>query len=207
MKNLLDDGKLDLLFFDRSDWAGKQLRMSWITGGLFYRLFRGVEVTRGFLDWPDAIEWLSTVEEDKKINSIQFWGHGSPGRVWINGEYLSIRSLLPTSPHRDLLLKLKSRLTPESTIWFRSCNVFAGKEGQMFATAFCQFMNCRIAAHTFIVGPWQSGLHTINPGEQPSWSKEEGVGKNPDGTTKLLWSKPWSPNTIFCLTGKIPKGW
>mgnify|MGYP001547377037 FL=1 len=207
MKNLLADNKLDIMFFDRSDWAGDQLRFSWITGGLLYRLFGGVEVTGGFLNWQDALRWLAEVEPGQKINSIQFWGHGSPGRVWINNEYLSIRSLYPGNPHRDLLLKIKSRLTPESTIWFRCCSVFAKEEGHVFATTFSQFMNCRIAAHTHIIGPWQSGLHSILPGRQPSWSTQEGVGKNPDGTTKILWSKPWSTNTIFCLTGKIPEGW
>lgn len=205
--NLLEDNKLDIMFYDSSDWAGEQLRMSWVTGGLFYRLFRGVEQTRGFDNWLEALKWLAEVEPDKKINSIQFWGHGSPGRVWINGEFLSIRSLIASSKHRYLLLNLKERLTPESVIWFRSCNVFSAKEGHIFATAFSQFMGCKIAAHTFIVGPWQSGLHTINPGEQPNWSREEGLKKKADGTVEKLWSMPWSPKTIFCLTGKIPKGW
>lgn len=203
----IKDNNLDIMFYDASDWAGEQLRFSWVTGGHFYKLFRGVEETKGCYNWTEALNYLSNVDSDKKIKSIQFWGHGSPGRVWINGDFLSVRSLLASSTHRSYLLKLKERLTPESVIWFRSCNVFAGQEGYLFAIAFSQFMNCVVAGHTFIVGPWQSGLHTIKPGERPSWSKEEGIKKKENGETQMLWSKPWSPNTIFCLTGQIPKGW
>jgi hypothetical protein len=198
----LSDNKLDIMFYDSSDWAGKELRLSWVTGGKFYKLFRSVEHHSGFDSWFDALKWLDSVAPGQQINSIQFWGHGSPGRVWINGEYLSARSVLASSPHRNLLLNLKERLTSDSLIWFRSCNVFAGKEGHLFAKLMASMMGCTIASHTYIVGPWQSGLHTIRPGEEPSWSLEEGV----DGE-ELKWSMPWSPNTVFCLTGKIPKGW
>lgn len=198
----LSDNKLDIMFYDSSDWAGKELRLSWITGGKFYKLFRSVEHHAGFDSWVDALKWLDSVAPGQQINSIQFWGHGSPGRVWINGEYLSARSVLATSPHRNLLLNLKERLTSDSLIWFRSCNVFAGQEGHLFAKLMASMMGCTIASHTYIVGPWQSGLHTIRPGEEPSWNLEEGL----DGE-ELKWSMPWSPNTIFCLTGKIPKGW
>lgn len=203
----LDDGKLDIMFYDASDWAGKQLRFSWTAGGAFYRAFRSVEATKGFLSMEEALHWITRVEPERKINSIQFWGHGSPGRVWINNDFLSARSMVDVSKHKPYLLDLKQRLTEDSLIWFRSCNVFAGNEGRLFAVAFSQLMNCTIAGHTYIIGPWQSGLHTIRPGERPSWSPDEGLERKPDGTVKKIWSKPWSPNTIFCLTGKIPEGW
>lgn len=202
MKFLKDD-KLDIMFYDSSDWAGEQLRFSWITGGKFYEKFRSIEHHAGFSSWKEALKWIISIEPDKKINSIQFWGHGSPGRVWINGDFLSTRSILASSEHRELLLQLKERLTFDSVVWFRSCNVFTGQEGRLFAISFSSFLDCKIASHTYIVGPWQSGLHTIEPGCLPNWSLEEGIGK--DG--KKLWSMPWSPNTIFCLNGKIPKGW
>lgn len=201
------NNELDIMFYDSSDWAGEQLRFSWITGGKFYKTFRGVEHHQGFDSWVEALKWIVSVEPDKKINSIQFWGHGSPGRVWINGEALSARSVLATSEHRDLLLKLKERLTKDSVVWFRSCNVFSKQEGHLFAKLFSKMLGCRIASHTFIVGPWQSGLHTIEPDQEPTWSIEEGIKKKKDGSEEKLWSMPWSPNTIFCLTGQIPKDW
>lgn len=199
----LEDGKLDIMLYDASDWAGEQLRFSWITGGAFYKMFRGVEHHSGFHSWEEALRWVLEVEPEKKINSLQFWGHGSPGRVWINGDFLSARSLLASSTHRELLLKLKNRLTNESLVWFRCCNLFAGREGQLFANTFSKFMDCTIASHTYIIGPWQSGLHTIKPDQQPYWPVDEGFGSD----NEKLWSMPWSPNTIFCLTGKIPEGW
>lgn len=199
---LLDDKKLDIMFYDSSDWAGEELRFSWITGGKFYKLFRSVEHHDGFDSWIKALNWINSVEPDKKINSLQFWGHGSPGRVWINGEYLSARSVLASSEHRAHLNNLKNRLTKDSLVWFRSCNVFSGKEGKLFAKVMATALDCKIASHTFIVGPWQSGLHSISPGQEPYWGDEEGMK---DG--EKLWSMPWSPNTIFCLTGKVPKGW
>ncbi len=199
---LLTDEKLDIMIYDSSDWAGKNLRFSWVTGGKFYKLFRSVEHHSGFTSWAEALKWILQVEPNKKINSIQFWGHGSPGRVWINGEALSARSVLATSEHRNLLLKLKQRLVPESTVWFRSCNVFTGQEGHLFAKMISKMLECKIASHTYIVGPWQSGLHTIKPDEEPTWDIDEGIYDN-----KKMISMPWSPNTIFCLTGKIPEGW
>lgn len=204
---MFEDGDLDIMIYDSSDWAGKQLRFSWITGGSFYKKFRGVECYKGFDNWPSALQWLSEVEPNKKINSVQFWGHGTPGRVWINGDYLSARSILEKSEHHAQLTKLRDRMDKDSVFWFRSCNVFAGQEGHLFAVAISKMLQCKIAAHTHIVGPWQGGLHTIGPDETPSWSLEEGLKKNKDGTLVPKWSMPWTKNTVFCLTGKIPKEW
>ena len=199
---LLKDNKLDIMIYDSSDWAGKELRFSWVTGGKFYRMFRSLEHHSGFDSWTEALKWILSVEPERKINSIQFWGHGSPGRVWINGESLSARSVLATSDHRQLLLKLKQRLDKNSVVWFRSCNVFSGQEGHLFAKVISKMLECKVASHTYIVGPWQSGLHTIRPDEEPNWDVDEGID---DG--KKLMSLPWSPNTVFCLTSEIPKGW
>lgn len=204
---MFKDGKLDIMIYDSSDWAGKQLRLSWITGGKFYKMFRGIEHHQGFDNWPEALKWICTIEPDKKINSVQFWGHGTPGRVWMNGDYLSARSILKKSEHHESLLMLKDRMDEDSVFWFRSCNVFAGQEGHLFGMTISKMLECRIAAHTYIVGPWQGGLHTIGPDEKPFWSIEEGLKKKKDGTYKPLWSMPWTKNTLFCLTGKIPKGW
>jgi hypothetical protein len=204
---LFDNKKFDVMFYDASKWAGEQLRLSWITGGHFYKMFRSLEEVKGCLGWHEALEYLISVQPERKIDSIQFWGHGSPGTVWINGETLNMRSLLASSKHRALLLKLKERLSSDSVVWFRSCNVAATSEGQLFMQSLANILGCRIAAHTFIVHPWQSGLHTVGPGEEPDWPVDEGVSVNKDGSLKMLISKPWSPNTVFCLTSKIPKGW
>lgn len=204
---LLKDDKLDIMIYDSSDWAGKQLRFSWITGGKFYKWFRGVEHHAGFSDWLEAIDWILSVEPNRKINSIQYWGHGSQGKVWMNGSAMSVRSFVEASEINKKLNLLKQRLTPESVIWFRCCNVFAGNEGKIFSITSSNFFNCKIAAHTYIVGPWQSGLHTLKPFQRPSWPINEGLEVQPDGKIKKLWSTPWAPNTVFCLSNKIPEDW
>lgn len=204
---LIVNNDLDVMFYDASDWAGEELRFSWITGGLFYRLFGSIEEIRGCFNWTEALKFLANVQPGKKIKTIQFWGHGTPGNVWINGHSLSVRSLLATSAHRHYLNKLKQRLDPDSVVWFRACNVAATQEGQFFMQSLANFLGCKVAAHTFIVHAWQGGLHTLGPGQEPDWPLDEGVEFDKDGNLKMLWTKPWSPNTLFCLTGKIPEEW
>ncbi len=203
----MKDTTLDLMFYDKSEWAGKVQTLSFINGGKFYRLFRGVENHAGFDNWHEAFTWLSQVESDAKIDSIQFWGHGFPGGIVMNGEALKSSSLKPQSKHYALLKAIKERLKPDSVIWLRSCTSFAGSIGKKFAKDLANFFGCTVAGHTFIIGPWQSGLHTLKPNSEPTWTDEEGFELNKEGVLKTAWSKPWSPNTIFCLTGKIPKNW
>lgn len=198
---------LDLMFYDSSPWAGEALTFSFINGGKFYKMFRGIEKHAGFDSWTSALEWLATVEPNKKISSIQFWGHGAPATIAINDERLGISSLNVNSKYYSLLKSIKERLNPDSLIWLRSCNCFTGKRGKIFAQNLANFFGCTVAGHTFIVGPWQSGLHTLRPGEIPTWSDTEGYKLNKEGVLEKVWSLPWSPNTIFCLTGKIPENW
>ncbi len=193
----MKDQSLDIMIFDNSKWAGEKLVLSWITGGKLYQMFHGVEHHKGFDNWIEALEWINTVEPDKKINSIQYWGHGSAGMVWMNNSAINSSSIEKDLLLREQLEKLKVRLDKQSLIWFRTCNTFAGPAGQDFAKKFSKFMGCTVASHTYVIGPWQSGLHTIKPDIEPTWPIEEG----------LSWSKPWIKNTIFCLTGKIPPNW
>lgn len=203
----MSENKFDLMFYDKSPWAGKALTFSFINGGKFYKMFRSVENHAGFDNWADALTWLTTVEPDKKIDTIQFWGHGFTGGIAINGESLKSSSLKPQSKYYTLLKALKARLKPDSVIWLRSCASFAGILGKKFAQDLANFFGCTVAGHSFIIGPWQSGLHTLRPGEQPSWSDIEGFTKDKEGVLVSAWSKPWETHTIFCLTGKIPKNW
>lgn len=198
---------LNIMFYDSSDWAGKDLRTSWVVGGALYKLCGKVDLYSGFQSWFSALQWLLEVSQKNKIASIQFWGHGTPGNVWINESTLSLASISINAQQRQLLQSIKNNLDSNTTFWFRSCNVFTGKHGQLFAKSFSNFMNCKVAGHTFIIGPWQSGLHTITPGQQPTWPIGEGMDQNKDGKTKLLWSKPWSPNTITCMNSEIPEDW
>lgn len=203
----MKDTTLDIMFYDKSEWAGKVQTFSFINGGKFYRLFRGVEKHAGFESLKEALEWITTVEPDKKIDSIQFWGHGFPGGFVINEEEFRSSSLKPQSKHYSLLKLIKDRLKPESVIWIRSCSTFAGERGKKFAKDLAKFFGCTVASYTFKIGPWQAGLHTLKPGQEPQWPDTEGFVENKEGKLVSEWSKPWSINSIFCLTGKIPKNW
>jgi hypothetical protein len=65
------------------------------------------------------------------------------------------------------------------------------------------FFNCRVAGHTYVIGPLQSGLHSVTPTQPPTWSMAEGFAA--DGSS--LTSTPWAPNTITCLHGAVPSTW
>jgi hypothetical protein len=192
-----------LMTYDDTDWAGEGLTTSWFAGGKLYKLFRTLDLVRPASSWREAFDWLSTVEPDKKIDVWQFWGHGSPGSVYIDGTPLTADALIPGHQFHNDLLVLKDRLHSNSLVWFRTCSTFNGRIGKKFAVDLANFLGCRVAAHTFIIGPFQSGLHSIKPGQEPSWSDDE--GRNSKGES--LMSMPWYTNTITCLHGNVPKGW
>lgn len=200
---MIESDSLRVMFYDKSKWAGEQLTSSWFAGGLLYKAVRRLDVCVGVESWEEALEWLITYMPTKKISVLQFWGHGSPGKVWINNQSLNLSALDEGHPFYEKLQAFRARLTDNALIWFRCCSVFAGEDGHKFAKEFSNFMDCKVAAHTFIIGPFQSGLYTIDPGQDPYWDKKEGF--SPEG--EMVWSHFWKPRTIFCLRGTIPKGW
>ena len=103
-------------------------------------------------------------------------------------------------------MRVRDRLLPdgEALWWFRTCETFGTETGQRFARAWTRFLGCRAAGHTYVIGAWQSGLHSLQPGETPRWSPEEGVQPGP--TPRSLTSRPGAPNTITFLHGRIPEG-
>ena len=69
-------------------------------------------------------------------------------------------------------------------------------------------LGCVVAAHTHIIGPFHSGLHSHESGAPMDWDPEEGIKKGGyDRPTKIHGSYPWRPNTIPCLEMDIPEGW
>lgn len=196
------------MIYDKTKWAGEQLISSWWAGGQLYKFFRKIDVCVGVESWDEALDWLINVEPTKKIEMIQFWGHGSPGAIYINGEVLNTNALRTNNPLYSKMIKVRSRLAKDATIWLRACSVFQGTRGAFFSKRWAQFFGCKIAAHTFVIGPWQSGLHTLVPGQEPYWPLDEGVAQdNGYSGSGSQMSGPFKPNTIFCLRGDIPKDW
>lgn len=201
---------LRLLLFD-STCRGRSflpgLTHSWIAGALLYRGLGRLDLSYGAESWEEGLRWLATVRAGYPISEIQFWGHGKWGDARIDGERLTIDALESDHPFAGRLETIRSRMEgPDALWWFRTCETFGANPGHRFASAWTDFFECRAAGHTYIIGPWQSGLHCLSPGDEPDWSVEEGLDEGtPDEPEEALWSKPGEPNTISCLRNDHPE--
>ncbi|NVB43067.1 hypothetical protein G6O69_34915 [Pseudenhygromyxa sp. WMMC2535] len=187
---------------------GPGLSHSWAVGGALYSSLGRLDDWRGFDDWGSALRWLADYPDPRPIAEVQFWGHGKWGCARVDAERLDLGSLRARHAHHGPLAAIRDRMAPsQSQWWFRTCETFGAAPGQRFAREFVGFMGCRAAGHTYIIGPWQSGLHTLAPGEAPRWSEDEGlVEGTPEEPRLARWSARGEPNTVSFLTGKIPAG-
>jgi hypothetical protein len=182
------------------------LTHSWIAGWFLYRGLGRLDRAQGARSWEEGLRWLATVEPGRAIEQIQFWGHGKWGNARIDGEKLDVSALWPGHEYHHLLATIRDRLVgPDALWWFRTCETFGAEAGQRFAREWTDFFNCRAAGHTYIIGPWQSGLHCLRPGEVPDWSVWEGIDEGtPEEPVKALWSTANAPNTLSCLGNSHP---
>jgi hypothetical protein len=191
-------------------WRGRAptqagLTSSWIAGGALYRALGRVDRVYGATSWEDALAWACCVEPSRPIGELQYWGHGRWGRVYIGGDVLDKDAVVDATHSRHLdLVALKERMAPDALVWFRTCETFGRPEGHAFAAAWTRFFERRAAGHTYVIGPFQSGLHSLAPGQTPGWSVDEGVKP---GSDVGVMSSPTAPNTITCLHGAVPEGW
>lgn len=192
---------------------------SWYWGARLY-LARGkltedpeddFDTCKGVRSFEEMVRWLLSLNEP--IEEIQYWGHGWFGTFAINRRHYAGNVLKEKKEGREnslypLLVDLKEQLTEESLWWFRTCCTFGTDAGQEFAEAWVSFFDCKVAGHTYAIGPWQAGLHTLSPGEKPSdvWSAREGWSGQVASPTPRM-SMPWSPHCIFATRGDIPRGW
>jgi hypothetical protein len=200
---------LRLLFYDdtcRESRFGLGLTHSWITGATFYSATGKFHAALGVRRWIDALEWLATYRRDEPIAEIQYWGHGKWGRVLVDRDSMTADWLDPGHEFHPLLTQIRDRMAgPDALWWFRTCETFGAEIGHDFARRWTSFFECQAAGHTYIIGPLQSGLHSIRAGESPTWSAHEGIEEGePDNPRKALWSVPGAPNTISCLRATLP---
>jgi len=183
------------------------LTHSWIAGGLLYRTLGRLDRVKGVKSWAEAFDWIARESNESQIDEIQFWGHGKWGDARVNGEILDESILLQPSEHRPALELIRHRMHEDSLWWFRTCETFGADIGHSFACAWTDFFGCDAAGHTYIIGPWQSGLHRLKAGALPHWDPAEGIksGSVYDPQS-ALWSKASAPNTISCLHGSVPEG-
>lgn len=203
---------LRLMIYDRT-CTGPRLRPglshAWSTGAVLYRRMQRLDATFGARTWGEALAWLAQVEPTRRIAEVQFWGHGKWGRAMIDRQSFDASALQPGHAlHRDLAAVRERLSGPEALWWFRTCETFGARPGHDWARRLTDFLGCRAAGHTYIIGVWQSGLHSLRPGEAPTWSVEEGLKA---GTTEdpkeAYWSRRREPNTIHCLSGQVPAGY
>ena len=168
------------------------LKTSWFLGCFIQKLLGQVDAYYGATSWLDAIEWLT--RQPKPLMSIQYWGHGSPGRVWLAQKTVAAAGFLP----------LKSRVAKASVIWFRTCSTFQGQEGYDFSANLSNLLDCTVAGHTRIVGLLQGGLHTRAPHTDPSWPITDGEFPPSHMASNGLKS---GNNTVTCFATEIPHGW
>lgn len=166
------------------------LKVTWIVGCFFQKLFRVIDDYKGVASWKEAEEWLLSL---KKVSHIQYWGHGSPGCVWISQKYVSMSEWE----------SLKPVVTPETVIWFRTCSTFQGLRGQHYSKTISNTLNCTIGGHTRIIGLLHGGLHTRRPNTDPSWPVTE--GELPPSWIPSHFR--WGNNTVWFWATKIPEGW
>jgi len=187
---------MKLLIFDATR-KPSLLDEGWAFGSFSMWLRQRMDGFLGATSWQEVLNWLEYKED---VTELQFWGHGSPGEVFINGKGLLSMFINDELDYSRICDSFKR----DATVWFRTCSTFHGKKGKEFADDMSQIFNCVIAGHTYKIGfPSHSGLHTYDYRiGKYSWSDEEGKSKT--GTQKSCFYKP---NTISFLRNTIPKGW
>lgn len=202
---------LRLMIYDRTcrgQDGRAPLSLAWQAGDGLYRGLGRLDAAKGAESWPEALDWLATYDGDRPIGEIQFWGHGRWGCALIDGRRLDVGSLAKPSPLRPRLEAVRERLTDDGLWWFRTCETLGATAGHELARRWTDFFGGRVAGHTYIIGVWQSGLHSLRAGEAPRWSAAEGLAEGtPDAPRRALGAAPWRPRTISCLRGTIPAGW
>lgn len=203
---------LRLMVYDRSctrhGWLPLGLSHAWQAGGPLYASMGALHRWKGVDSWEQALDWLGTVDGEKAVSEVQFWGHGRWGRAMVDGEALDATALRPGHPLHAKLERIRERMEPEGQWWFRTCETLGATSGHSFAQAWAEFMGCAVAGHTYIIGPLQSGLHRLRPGDAPHWSPWEGVAEGtPDDPRRAYWSRWAAPHTITFLQSRVPEDW
>ncbi len=201
---------LRLLVYDATQQARspRALGLAWHAGSYLYRGLGRIDAAYGARNWADAFEFLATYGSGRSLGEFQFWGHGKWGRALIQGESFDRRALASSHALFPRLTAVRERLEPGALVWFRTCETLGAQAGQDFARALADHLGARIAGHTFVIGVFQSGLHSLSPGASPSWSVSEGIASGtPDRPERALSSGPGRPNTVTCFDGVVPEGY
>jgi hypothetical protein len=182
------------------------LSHAWRAGAHLYRGLARLDGWYAATDWAGALAWLAG--HDAPIASIQFWGHGKWGRALIDRDVLDAGALAAGHRLRPALEAVRERLAPDALWWFRTCETFGADAGHDFARRFTDYLGRRAAGHTHVIGHWQSGLHSLEPGQVPGWPATEGLREGTAAApVRARGSGPRAVHTITCWHGQVPAGW
>jgi len=198
---------LRLVIFDRTQARRppRALGLAWRAGARFFRARGCIDAYFGAESFAEALAWAASLQPDRAIGEVQFWGHGKWGRALIAQESFDRSALEPLHPLRPTLEALRERLTPGSLFWFRTCETLGAGAGHDFARALGDFTGASIAGHTFEIGYFQSGLHCLAPGAAPEWDAAEGLlAGTPEAPLRACTSGPRQPSTITCWVDRVP---
>ncbi len=178
------------------------LSNAWSSGALLYRGLGRIDAYKGVRNWREALTFLTEYGGASPLAEVQYWGHGTFGKVWIAKDGLD-RARLSSPELAPLLDRLRDRLSAEALVWLRTCETMGGPSGHAFAKALASRLGCRVAGHTHVIGVLQSGLVALRPDAEPSWPLDMGLGPSGEAGHGLP-SSPTEPSTVHFLTGRLP---
>ncbi|HEY4117044.1 MAG TPA: DUF4347 domain-containing protein [Byssovorax sp.] len=182
----------------------------WEAGAALYERAGVADAAESVSTWREALRFAIDAAErtGRPIASLQAWGHGGFGNMRLGDTRLDVAALGRASAIAGELDALRDALTKDALVWLRCCSAFGAPAGQAFAAALADRLGARVAGHTHVIGFWQSGAHSIAPGERASWSATEGVALGAAGeVVGAKDSSPFAPRTVTALRTKLPAGW
>ncbi len=187
------------------------------TGGLtrFWRLGAGLHrgvgrasATLGARTWKEALRWAVARADaaGEPIVELQLWGHGGWGYMAMGDGRLDAETSRGTlGPEVDAFA---AALAPGALVWLRCCSAFGTRAGQDFAAQLASTLGARVAGHSYIIGIWQSGTHSVAPGASADWDALEGVERDARGAPLgAAVSTARAPRTLHCFRPGLPRGW
>jgi hypothetical protein len=190
---------------DGTSRRGPGLTPVWSAGARLFDAMGRVDAWIAATNWRDALRWAADQAQraGRPIGSLQAWGHGGFGFMRIAQTALDGAALRQASALAPALDAVRDALAPGSSVWLRCCSAF-GHDGRTFARSLADRLRARVAGHTYIIGFYQSGTHSLSPGDAPTWDPREGVRFEAGRAAGARWSTPWAPNTITCLASRLP---
>jgi len=181
----------------------------WQLGAQMHRVLSRADGVTGARSWKDALRWAVNVSHarGRPIRELQAWGHGGWGYMGMHRDRLDSDALRTESPLRDTVDAFRDTLAPDALVWLRCCSAFGTLRGHDLARRLADRLRVRVAGHTFIIGGLQSGTHSLTPGQNPTWTIEEGVERANGSSLCARLSTASAPRTITCLRFELPEGW